>query len=118
MSANAAPQHMQALAIANRMRLEQAALKRRIEEGDLSVISVLADPPLAAQRMRIESLLTAPDRIGVAKANRVLREAGPISPMRKVGQLTLRQRHRLIEVFEERCPCVARRQREIAEGGG
>ena len=48
-----APQHMQALARANEVRLTRAELKRRIAQGEMTVAEVVLDSPWEAASMSI-----------------------------------------------------------------
>lgn len=102
-------QHMRALARANRIRTEQAALKRRIgamEKGEALefVADLLLNPDGVVNRMKLDHLLRAIPYMGVAKITRMLqhlelpalvlhRKVGPCPPPRS-GQrvLTARQR--------------------------
>ena len=54
-----APQHMQALARANRVRLARAELKRQVAEGELSVADVVLSCPWEAHSMAIADLSTS-----------------------------------------------------------
>ena len=46
-----APQHMRALARANKVRLARAELKRQVAEGELSVADVILGCPWEAETM-------------------------------------------------------------------
>ena len=51
------PQHMQALAHANRVRLARAALKRSIQAGDMEVPEVVRGCPWEVETMSVGELL-------------------------------------------------------------
>jgi hypothetical protein len=88
------PQHMQALARANRIRLARADLKRQIAEGEMSVADVvLACPPEAAS-MSIADLLTSQHRWGETRCRRLLLSMG-MSETKTVVSMTDRQRREL-----------------------
>ena len=90
-TAPAPPQHMQALAQANRVRLARAELKRQVAEGELSVADVVLECPWAAESMAIADLLMSQHRWGRTRCRRFL--AGiPMSETKTVGSMTDRQR--------------------------
>jgi hypothetical protein len=89
-----APQHMQALAQANRVRLARAELKRQIADGELSVADVVLDCPWEAESMAIADLLTSQHRWGRTRCRRFL-SAIPMSETKTVGSMTDRQRRAL-----------------------
>ena len=86
-----APQHMQALAHANRVRLARAALKRGIGRGDLSAADVVRECPWETESMTIAELLTSQRRWGRTRARKFLL-ALALSENKRVGTLTSRQR--------------------------
>lgn len=87
----ALPQHMQALAHANDVRLKRAALRRDIAANLADVPGVLADTPDYAQTMAILDLLMAQRRWGRQRSRRLLAVAG-VGEMRYLRDLTERQR--------------------------
>jgi hypothetical protein len=89
-----APQHMQALAQANRVRLARAELKRQIADGELSVADVVLDCPWEAESMAVADLLTSQHRWGRTRCRRFL-SAIPMSETKTVGSMTDRQRRAL-----------------------
>lgn len=89
-----APQHLAALARANLVRLARAGLKRRIAEGELSVVGVLMDPPWEAAGMTVSDLLTSQRRWGATRCRKLLNPLH-ITETRTVGSLTERQRRAL-----------------------
>ena len=71
-SAIKAPQHMQALARANRVRLARAELKRSIARGDLEAADVIRDCPWETESMTLAELLTSQRRWGRTRARKFL----------------------------------------------
>ncbi|MFN8161625.1 MAG: hypothetical protein U0R52_11355 [Solirubrobacterales bacterium] len=88
---NQAPQHMQALAQANRVRLARAALKRAIAAGQMSVTEVVREPRWETESMTLAELLTAQRRWGRTRARKFLSTLA-LSENKRVGTLTARQR--------------------------
>ena len=86
-----APQHMQALARANRVRLARAELKRQVAEGELSVAEVVLECPWEAESMSIADLLMSQHRWGRTRCRRFLAQL-PMSETKTIGSMTLRQR--------------------------
>jgi hypothetical protein len=95
------PQHMQALARANRVRLARAELKRSIGRGEVDVAEIL-DPakalPEEAESMPVCQLLAAQHRWGVVRTRRALGRL-EIKERREVGALTRRERSCLVAVL-------------------
>ena len=86
-----APQHMQALQHANKVRLARAELKRRIGAGTLSVADVILTCPWEAVSMTIADLLASQSRWGTARASKFLEGIG-MPETKTVGSMTERQR--------------------------
>lgn len=91
----ATPQHMQALAHANRVRLARAALKRSIGGGDIDVADVVRTCPWEAETMTVGELLRSQRRWGRTRARRFLSPL-MVSENRELGKLTERQRRELV----------------------
>jgi hypothetical protein len=89
-----APQHMQALAQANKVRLARAELKRQAADGELSVADVILDCPWEAESMAIADLLMSQHRWGRTRCRRFL-TAIPMSETKTIGSMTDRQRRAL-----------------------
>jgi hypothetical protein len=85
------PQHMQALARANRVRLARAELKRSIGRGDVDVAEVIRDCPWETESMPLSELLTSQRRWGRTRARKLLQGLG-LSENKRLGTLTARQR--------------------------
>ncbi len=91
-----APQHMRALAQANRVRLARAELKRQVAEGEVTVGEVVLSPPPEAVGMAIGDLLMSQHRWGETRCRRFL-AAIQMSEAKTIGTMTDRQRHALAE---------------------
>lgn len=90
-SAAQTPQHMQALARANRVRLARAELKRSVGRGEVDVAEVIQDVPWESESMTLAELLTSQRRWGRTRARKLL-QALALSENKRVGTLTPRQR--------------------------
>ena len=85
----ARPQHVEALELANRIRLARAQVKRDLRDGTLSLAEALELE--CVRSMPLVALLSSQYRWGRARALRVVREVG-CSENQRVGNLTVRQR--------------------------
>jgi hypothetical protein len=86
-----APQHMQALARANRVRLARAELKRSIARGDVEAADVVRDCPWETESMTLAELLTSQRRWGRTRARKFLLGLA-LNENKRLGTLTSRQR--------------------------
>ena len=86
-----APQHMQALAQANKVRLARAELKRQVADGELSVADVVLDCPGEAESMTIADLLMSQHRWGRTRCRRFLVQLS-MNETKRIGSMTDRQR--------------------------
>lgn len=100
-----APQHMQALARANRVRLARAELKRSIARGDAEAADVIRDSPWEAESMTLSELLTSQRRWGRTRARKFLL-ALSLSENKRIGTLTERQRALLSSELSAREPML------------
>jgi hypothetical protein len=89
---------MIALRRANQVRSGRAKLKQDLRKGKARLEQILATPPGYLASAEIFDLLVAVPKIGPAKAGRRLSIAR-ISPSKAVGELSERQRTRLIELL-------------------
>jgi hypothetical protein len=89
-----APQHMRALAQANRVRLARAELKRQVAEGETTVGDIVLECPWEAESMAIADLLLSQHRWGRTRCRRFLATV-PMSETKTVGSMTDRQRRAL-----------------------
>src|SRR5687768_11783396 len=85
------PQHMRALAEANRVRLARAALKRDIADGSAEAAEVARSCPWEVSTMTVGELLRSQRRWGRARARKFLFGLG-LNENRELGRLTERQR--------------------------
>ncbi len=86
-----APQHMRALAQANRVRLARAELKRQVSEGEATVAEIVLECPWQAESMMIADLLMSQHRWGRTRCRRFLASI-PMVETKTVGSMTQRQR--------------------------
>jgi len=96
-----APQHMQALARANRVRLARAELKRSIGRGEVDVAEIIRDCPWETESMTLAELLTSQRRWGRTRARKLL-QALALSENKRIGTLTPRQRTLLTSALSPR----------------
>ena len=85
------PQHMAALAEANRIRFARANLKRRINAGEETVADVLEEIPEYAETMPVGELLRAQQRWAQRRTHKFLRRLH-VNENRSLDDLTARQR--------------------------
>jgi hypothetical protein len=88
----APPQHMQALAHANRVRLARASLKRAILANQIEVTEVVRDCPWEVETMTIGELLRSQRRWGRTRVRKFLSSLA-LNENRELGRLTDRQRN-------------------------
>jgi hypothetical protein len=96
------PQHMQALARANEVRLARADLKRRVAIGELTAAAVILDSPWEAESMTISDLLLSQRRWGNQRCRKLLAQV-PMSEHKTVGSMTERQRAALATLLTAPC---------------
>ena len=89
-----APQHMRALAQANRVRLARAELKRQVAEGETTVGEIVLACSWEAESMAIADLLLSQHRWGRTRCRRFLASI-PMSETKTIGSMTDRQRRAL-----------------------
>ena len=89
-----APQHMRALAQANRVRLARAELKRQVAEGEATVAEIVLSRPWEAESMSIADLLMSQHRWGRTRCRRFLASI-PMVETKTIGSMTERQRNEL-----------------------
>lgn len=88
-------QQMEALALANEIRMSRARLKRDISAGRVRARDVLEHPPGWAATMKVHPLLLAIPKLGRVKVNRILGDCR-VSPSKTLGGLSDRQRSALV----------------------
>jgi hypothetical protein len=86
------PQHMQALAHANRVRLARASLKRAILANQIDVTEVVRNCPWEVETMTIGELLRSQRRWGRTRVRKFLSSLA-LNENRELGRLTERQRN-------------------------
>ena len=89
-----APQHLRALAQANRVRLARAELKRQVAEGEATAADIVLRCPWEAESMTIADLLMSQRRWGRSRCRRFLASI-PMLETKTIGSMTLRQRNEL-----------------------
>jgi hypothetical protein len=89
--APAMPQHMRALAHANRVRLARAAVKRAIASGDIEAAEVVRSCPWEVSSMTVGELLRSQRRWGRTRVRKFLFSLA-LNENRELGRLTERQR--------------------------
>ncbi|MGH2955188.1 MAG: hypothetical protein ACRDK9_14465 [Solirubrobacterales bacterium] len=95
----AMPQHMEALAHANRVRLARAALKRAVAGGDVDVAEIVRDCPWEVETMTVGELLRSQRRWGRTRARKFLFSLA-LNENRELGRFTERQRGVLASELE------------------
>jgi len=90
------PQRLRALQRANEIRLQRAALKRRIAAGEVSAAEVILHPPKAAVSWSVGDLLISQRRWGTTRCRRFLARNN-ITETKHLGTLTDRQRNLLAD---------------------
>jgi hypothetical protein len=94
-----APQHMQALAQANRVRLARASVKRSILGGQTAAVDVIRGCPWEVETMTVGELLRSQRRWGRTRARKFLSSLA-LNENRELGRLTERQRNVLASELE------------------
>lgn len=109
-------QQLDALAIANQVRVAGSQLKREVTAG-LPLDVALTDP--RALSLRIDSVLRSVPMYGKAKVARLLRDVR-VLPSCRVRDLTVRQRTELVARVDARLGLRARElsRRQIRNNGG
>lgn len=97
----AAPQHLQALARANRVRLARASIKRSIAAGERSAAEILREAPWETESMTLAELLASQRRWGRTRVRKFLQGLA-LSEQKRLGSLTHRQRLLVVAELEAR----------------
>jgi hypothetical protein len=97
------PQHMQALAHANEVRLARAALKRSIAAGEVDAAEIVRNNPWEVESMTVGELLRSQRRWGRTRARKFLFSLA-LNENRELGRLTARQRVVLAQALEAKIP--------------
>jgi hypothetical protein len=109
-----APQHMRALARANRVRLARAELKRGIKAERVDPADIVRGCPWQVETMTVGELLRSQRRWGRARARKflsslTLQESLSLNENRELGRLTERQRNLLARALEAKARTAPRR---------
>jgi hypothetical protein len=99
----ALPQHMQALAHANEVRLARAGLKRSVASGEVEAAEIVRDCPWQVESMTVGELLRSQRRWGRTLARKFLFSLA-LNENRELGRLTARQRLVLAQALEAKTP--------------
>ena len=99
----AMPQHMQALAHANEVRLARAALKRSVSSGEVEAAEIVRECPWQVESMTVGELLRSQRRWGRTRARKFLFSLA-LNENRELGRLTARQRLVLAQALEAKTP--------------
>jgi hypothetical protein len=97
------PQHLQALAHANRVRLARAELKRQIAGGSANAATVVRECPWEAETMTVGELLRSQRRWGRTRTRKFLFPLS-LNENRELGRLTERQRKILAAELASKSP--------------
>jgi hypothetical protein len=95
------PQHMQALAHANRVRLARAALKREVAAGATEAAEVVRGCPWEVSTMTVGELLRSQRRWGRTRVRKFVFGLS-LNENRELGRLTERQRIVLAAALESK----------------
>lgn len=102
------PQHLQALELANEIRLERADLRRAVIAGEIHIAEILAYPPESLRTLTVTRILSWPSHMTIRKAERLLNRMGiPISA--PLMALSEQRRFALIDELAARHPAIWRR---------
>jgi len=85
------PQHLRALARANKVRLARAELKRRVRKGEPTAAEIILDTPWEAETMTIGELLLSQRNWGQTRCRKLL-QGIPMSEGKTLAAMTDRQR--------------------------
>ena len=81
------------------MRFKRAALKAALKRGELSIVSLIGEPPQFLVTARIEELLRSCPGYGRVKVDRLLMRC-KVSPRKTIAGLNERQRRELIRALD------------------
>jgi hypothetical protein len=93
-------QRRHALALANRVRMKRAETKAALKRGELSIVTLIADPPQYLATAKIVELLRALPGYGPIKAGRLFDHC-QVSPRKTITGLNERQRAALLGALKE-----------------
>jgi len=96
-----APQHLQALQLANRVRLARANLKRRVATAQLDASEVVLACPWMVESMPLAELLVCQPHWGHTRSRTFLKSVS-LAESKTLGSLTERQRLTLAALLSTR----------------
>lgn len=91
-------QHMEALGLANKARMMRRKIRDDIRDDVVTIQDLLYDPPEVMLNGRVSYFLMSKRWYAKARTENILRQVG-CTHLTKVGNLTERQRDRLIEII-------------------
>lgn len=103
-------QHLEALALAQEIRLGRARIKREVKAGERSVADVLGEIDEIAGGMPLRDLLLAVQGLGGKKVDQVIKDC-QVKRDARVADIGLRTQRELIAKVVERYPATGRRLR-------
>lgn len=96
------PQHMDALAKANRNRVSKVRIKRDLHAGRVHIDELILEPPDSVINATVYEMLVAQRQWGRTRAMKVINKPKlHISEITTLGSLTDRQKPLLIEVISQ-----------------
>lgn len=93
------PQHMTALARANKVRLARSELKHAVARGEESVASIVMRNSWEARNMGVGELLMSQHRWGSSRTRRFLTSI-PMTETKTIGSMTPRQRREIAKLLD------------------
>jgi hypothetical protein len=88
-------QRREGLEKANTIRFQRALLKKQLKSGEVSIFTLLENPPDFIIMMKLSKLLLSVPKYGDVKVNKILIQC-VISPSKTVGGLSPRQKASLV----------------------
>jgi hypothetical protein len=106
-------QRMEALTLANEIRLKRCRLKRDLKDGRCSIATLLLNPPDYIETAKVYEMLRAMPRYGDVKVNKILTQCR-ISLNKTIGGLSRRQRGELASFLMSREDTAEHREAEMS----
>lgn len=94
-------QRMTSLQLANNVRIEKSRIKRGLRTGEVKFLDLVDNPPELLRNAKVRELILACHKYGKVKTDKLLGTCR-ISPVKKLGGLSDRQRLELRENFKHR----------------
>src|SRR4051812_33797285 len=102
-AAHVVDERMQNLRLAVTVKQERRIEKELLKNGDRRGSAIIANPSRAWKGANVEELLRSCPKIGDIKVARIL-TAAAVSPRKKVGELTKRQRNGIVAAVRSKVP--------------